>query len=727
MNNFQIIGNKIYDPNGKEFIIKGTNMFASEGISGVHKYLNIWGFNTVRVPNYILGNSSEPNPMNDGYATNKAIVDAYTSQGAVVIFDAHDRIGRYYEGADFETLKDYWREMAQQFKDNPNVWFNLQNEPGNAVANPEQWVQYHRELIDIIRAEGAENMIIVDGEAWGQDYHTQTIANNAQDIMNGNDNVMFSIHVYDQWNNQDIGAYLDILEANGIPIMIGEYGSINNGQSTLPASQAMMEAVQEREIGRIAWGAKANDLNDFTTGYGGHADHFNGNNPEILTELGELILNDNQRVEDLEQLEGYEGNNSQPGYSSGTFTVEESGLVQFDYLFDGGWFQGELAVFSLTGMEGLTPGSQAFVEEAAKRAVTNTEQGYVLLSDRTEGALFDSSLPWENDFGNHEYLGQKSFTMNPGDEFAVMLIQHTTVAEIANNPGKMWKWGKLPLFSIPEANPGVAEGQMVSMDGNGTYYFEDMRVDWRDFAYDYNDVVFQILGAQANAPSFDERINSDRNWHNLPIGQDLLAYAESQYNSFYDNSYSESSLLQTSLSSDNSASLLTSGDLNQKSDETDQSLIKKLNYEINSFTAKDSGEVIYGDSNIDFLYGGMGGDKLYGRGNDDALFGSDGNDTLKGGRGNDMLSGGLGKDHLVGGAGSDLFILAQDGEIDTIKDFEVGQDFIQLLGNIQFADLKIIQGQGRQEQDGLIVAADDQVIAILSNVNAETLTNSSFI
>ncbi len=78
----------------------------------------------------------------------------------------------------------------------------------------ESRVQYHRELIDIIRAEGADNLIIVDGEAWGQDYHTQTIANHAQEIMSGNENIMFSVHVYDQWTNQDIGAYFDTLEAN---------------------------------------------------------------------------------------------------------------------------------------------------------------------------------------------------------------------------------------------------------------------------------------------------------------------------------------------------------------------------------------------------------------------------------------------------------------------------------------------------------------------------------
>ena len=747
MNNFQIIGNKIYDPNGKEFIIKGTNMFAWEGISNVDSYINTWGFNTIRVPNYLLGSYNQPHPSADAYATNHQIVDSFTSQGAVVIFDAHDISGGYYEGADFEVLKDYWRDMAQQFKDNPNVWFNLHNEPGNATANSEQWVQYHRELIDIIRAEGADNLIIVDGEAWGQDYHTQTIANHAQEIMSGNENIMFSVHVYDQWTNQDIGAYFDTLEANGIPIMVGEYGSVNNGQNTLAATQAMMQAVQEREIGRIAWAAKADDLNDFTTGEGGHAEHFEGSNTEILTELGQLIFNDNQRVEDLEHLEGCGDNSNQPLYTNGTFTVEDSGLVQFDYLFDGGWFQGELAVFSLDGMEAYTPGSQEFIQEAANRALTNTEQGYVLLSDRTEGALFDSPLPWENNFNAHEYLGQKTFTMNGGDEFAVMLIQHTTVEEIANNPGNIWQWGKLPLFSIPEANPGgVADGQMVSIAPNGTYYFEDLRIDWGSSDSDYNDVVFQMLGANANAPSFDERISSDRDWRTTEVGQDLLAYADSNYNAFYGNSLAmasgggnshtslamtsstESITLTASLNSGTSSPTFTSLDWNQQSLKTDKSLIRKLDYEIQSFTANNKGDVIFGDSNIDFLYGGAGGDQVYGRRNDDMLFGSNGNDTLKGGKGNDVLAGELGNDLLVGGSGNDLFILAKDGGVDIIRDFEVGQDLIQLSGGLSFPDLKVTQGIGRQKKDIFLIAEDDNtVIAILSDVNARELTLLNFI
>lgn len=52
--------------------------------------------------------------------------------------------------------------------------------------------------------------------------------------------------------------------------------------------------------------------------------------------------------------------------------------------------------------------------------------------------------------------------------------------------------------------------------------------------------------------------------------------------------------------------------------------------------------------------------------------------TLTGGKGNDILLDGAGDDWLTGGTGADVFILAADGDRDTITDFEVGIDQIHL-------------------------------------------------
>lgn len=72
---------------------------------------------------------------------------------------------------------------------------------------------------------------------------------------------------------------------------------------------------------------------------------------------------------------------------------------------------------------------------------------------------------------------------------------------------------------------------------------------------------------------------------------------------------------------------------------------------------------------------------INGLGGDDVITGSWGDDIILGGGGNDTLDGGGGDDLLVGGSGSDTFVLndANDG-VDTIVDFTVGEDVIDLSG-----------------------------------------------
>lgn len=518
---FQVVGTQIYDPDGREFITKGINMFSWQGLTQVDSLINDWGFNTIRVPNYLLGSYGQPHPADNSYGTNHQIVDAFTSQGAVVIFDAHDRIGGYYQNTEWEILKNYWREMAREFKDNPNVWFNLHNEPGNATPNPEKWVSYHRELIDLIRAEGANNLIVVDGEAWGQDYHTQTIATHAREILNKNQNIVFSIHAYEQWNDNDIASYLDELYVRDIPVIIGEYGAENEGQSTLAATSQTITATQEREIGRIVWEA------NLTSG----DSQFDGANTEVLSDLGMIVWNDLQRTEDLESIH-VPNKNRRHQYCSGFFKVE-SGIVDYEFLFDGGWFQGELAVFNLDGMEAYEPGSIAFIQEAARRAQSNSNLGYVLIEDSQDKALFDTHLAWENNFNKGEYDGVGSFTMKRGDKFALMLTQNNTTADIAKDPNSIWQWGKLPIFSIPEANPGgdltrreaKRTGQIARLGKSDIYGMEDVRIDWHESDFDYNDVVFKLAGARSITPDIDVAQNPERRWQNTAMGQKLLQYS----------------------------------------------------------------------------------------------------------------------------------------------------------------------------------------------------------
>jgi Ca2+-binding RTX toxin-like protein len=140
----------------------------------------------------------------------------------------------------------------------------------------------------------------------------------------------------------------------------------------------------------------------------------------------------------------------------------------------------------------------------------------------------------------------------------------------------------------------------------------------------------------------------------------------------------------------------------------------------------DGNDTIYGDqltgvgnnstfSMDDIIYGGFGNDRIYGDVGNDQIWGEDGNDEIWGGLGNDTLRGGLGRDTFVLGVGQGT---------DSIMDFRLGEDLIAGASGLRFDALLITQ-QGR---DTLISDRNtNQSLALLSGINASSLTRNSFI
>jgi len=133
---------------------------------------------------------------------------------------------------------------------------------------------------------------------------------------------------------------------------------------------------------------------------------------------------------------------------------------------------------------------------------------------------------------------------------------------------------------------------------------------------------------------------------------------------------------------------------------------------------------VFGEAGQDIILGGLGKDRIFGGGDRDVLLGDGGNDFLSGGDGDDVLMGVTGDDVLEGGAGADLFVFGTGDGSDVIKDFEAGTDRIALItGELAFEDLSITQ---RGDSTLLGVTDSGKTLAVLRNVQADTLTQSSF-
>ena len=204
----------------------------------------------------------------------------------------------------------------------------------------------------------------------------------------------------------------------------------------------------------------------------------------------------------------------------GVWTVDQTGQVSFDFRYDGGGYQGEMAIFSLNGMENFTPGSPEFTQEAARRALSDTTLGHVVIRDKVEGAAVTGPMTWVTSFNNGAYAGVKTFSMTPGDKFAAMLVPNGSVWQAFNSPAigtdVASKESKLrPLFSMPSANPATTWGgtQLIDMMANNTagvnFGWEDIRGDdLVNSDRDFNDIIFKITGATVNALD---------TWANVPV------------------------------------------------------------------------------------------------------------------------------------------------------------------------------------------------------------------
>ncbi len=134
-------------------------------------------------------------------------------------------------------------------------------------------------------------------------------------------------------------------------------------------------------------------------------------------------------------------------------------------------------------------------------------------------------------------------------------------------------------------------------------------------------------------------------------------------------------------------------------------------------------DTLRGGGGADLLQAGQGNDLLIGDVSDDTLEGNIGDDTLRGNDGDDVITGGTGNDLLTGGSEADTFTFGQAWGTDTITDFVIGEDKIDLKSTgLIFSELTITQDGANAR----VADAGGNVI-ILEGITAANLTESDFV
>ena len=122
-------------------------------------------------------------------------------------------------------------------------------------------------------------------------------------------------------------------------------------------------------------------------------------------------------------------------------------------------------------------------------------------------------------------------------------------------------------------------------------------------------------------------------------------------------------------------------------------------------------DAISGNGGNDFLRGGAG---------DDTISGNTGNDSLYGDAGSDILNGGTGDDSLSGGAGRDTFTFSASFGSDTINDFTVGFDSINLSA-LSIADFNALLSNTADVSGNAVITLSGNTITLTSVTKSQLL------
>jgi mannan endo-1,4-beta-mannosidase len=148
------------------------------------------------------------------------------------------------------------RQWAAYFKNQPDVWLEVWNEPYRFDRTDGYtdaiWLSDMNTLAGIVRGTGNNNILLIPCAEQGQD--ESVLNNQGAAFLSGKRNILFDVHAYEKWlldTDADIGARLSKLKQNKLPVIFAETAPMNAG--TLMNPQSFLDSVYNRGLSVCAW------------------------------------------------------------------------------------------------------------------------------------------------------------------------------------------------------------------------------------------------------------------------------------------------------------------------------------------------------------------------------------------------------------------------------------------------------------------------------------------
>ena len=175
-------------------------------------------------------------------------IDTALAQDMYVIIDWH-----ILSDGNPMTYKDqavaFFGELAQRYKDNPGVIYEICNEPNGSAQWGRDIKPYAEQVMKAIRAH-SQGIILIGSSTWSQDIHLA-----AADPVSG-ENLMYTLHFYAGTHGQELRTRIDQARAQGLPVFVSEWGTSRadgSGGVFLPESAQWLDFLEGRGISWANW------------------------------------------------------------------------------------------------------------------------------------------------------------------------------------------------------------------------------------------------------------------------------------------------------------------------------------------------------------------------------------------------------------------------------------------------------------------------------------------
>ena len=283
----QVIGTQLCNERGEAIVLRGMS---SHGIQWFPQFLSKAcikstadnGANLFRVAMYTGEGGYIENPGLKNTLINA--VDTAIALDMYVIIDWHilqDGNPKTYQ----QQAAAFFAEMAQRYKGNPAVLYEICNEPNGGATWENDVKPYAEEIISTIRAIDDKAIILVGSPTWSQDLHI--VAQNPIAA----ENLMYTCHFYAGTHTDWLRSRITDALAQNIPVFVTEWGASDasgSGGVYLEESAKWLEFLNANHISWANWSYC--DKNESSAAVQSGANCSDGISADELTESGKFVF-----------------------------------------------------------------------------------------------------------------------------------------------------------------------------------------------------------------------------------------------------------------------------------------------------------------------------------------------------------------------------------------------------------------------------------------------------